>query len=84
VIGQINEFSLVIAAAVEEQAATTSDMSRSLGVAAAGSTEVIRVVAAVAEVGEATTLGARASKDASDDVAQYAASLQTLVSRFRF
>jgi methyl-accepting chemotaxis protein len=82
VIEQINEFSMLIAAAVEEQAATTSDMSRSLGVAASGSTEVIRVVTAVAEVGEATTEGARASKEAADDVARYAEALQGLVHRF--
>jgi methyl-accepting chemotaxis protein len=84
VIGQINEFSLTIASAVEQQAATTNSMSQSLGIAAAGSTEVIRVVAAVAEVSHATAESAQASKDASDDVATYAHTLNTLVDKFRY
>ncbi|WP_143447992.1 methyl-accepting chemotaxis protein [Kineosporia sp. R_H_3] len=84
VIGQINEFSMTIASAVEEQAATTSGMSRSLGVAAAGSSEVIRVVAGVAEVSRAAAQGAQGSKDASDDVATFAQNLNTLVARFRY
>jgi methyl-accepting chemotaxis protein len=75
---------MTIASAVEEQAATTSGMSRSLGVAAAGSSEVIRVVAGVAEVSRAAAQGAQGSKEASDDVATFAQNLNTLVARFRY
>ncbi|MFD2091257.1 methyl-accepting chemotaxis protein, partial [Blastococcus deserti] len=40
VIGQINDFQLTIASAVEEQTATTNEMSRSVGEAADGSGQI--------------------------------------------
>ncbi len=47
VIGQINDFQLTIASAVEEQTATTNEMSRSVGEAAQGSGQIAATAAVV-------------------------------------
>ena len=84
VIGQINEFSTTVASAVEEQSATTHVMTRAINDAASGSSEVSRVVAAVAEVANATADSAQASLDASEDLATFAKKLNALVATFRY
>lgn len=84
VIGQINEFSTTVASAVEEQSATTHVMTRAIAAAAAGSSEVARVVAAVAEVANATADSAQASLDASEHLASFAQKLNGLVATFKY
>ena len=84
VIGQINEFSTTVASAVEEQSATTHVMTRAIAAAAAGSSEVSRVVAAVAEVANATADSAQASLDASEHLASFAQKLNGLVATFKY
>ena len=84
VIGQINEFSSTIAAAVEEQSATTQGMNASVAQAAGGSSEVTHLVSAVAEVARAASDSARASRAASDDLAGHSQRLGALISQFTY
>ena len=84
VVAKIDEHSGSIAAAVEEQAATTAVMSRAIGQAADGSAEVSHVVTAVAEVSSATSESAKASEDASRQLAGVAERLNQLIATLKY
>ena len=84
VVDKIDEHSSTIAAAVEEQAATTQVMSAAIRQAADGSAEVSHVVGAVAEVSEATSASARASETASAQLGAFADRLNELVATLKF
>jgi methyl-accepting chemotaxis protein len=84
VIGQMNEYSITIAAAVEQQSVTTQEMNSSVGQAATGSSAVSHLVGAVSEVAGAASDSARASKAASADLARYSEQLGSLISRFSY
>ncbi len=58
VINQINDISGTIATAVEEQNATTNEMSRNVSEAAQGSGEITSNIAGVADAAQSTTRGA--------------------------
>ncbi|AEV86298.1 methyl-accepting chemotaxis protein [Actinoplanes sp. SE50] len=83
VIQRIGDYTTTIASAVEEQTATTGEMSRSVAEAAAGSGEVARTVTTVAEVAAATAEGARTTQQAAADLTRLAGDLTTLVGGFR-
>ncbi|MBO9570441.1 MAG: methyl-accepting chemotaxis protein [Cellulomonas iranensis] len=59
IIASINDFQLTIASAVEEQTATTNEMSRGVGEAATGSGEIASNITGVASSAQeaSTTLG---------------------------
>ena len=82
IIDQINDIQTTIASAVEEQAATTSEMSRSVGEAAAGSAEITESITNVADAAAGTTAGANDTRGAADELARMAAEMETLVSKF--
>ncbi|WP_213001229.1 methyl-accepting chemotaxis protein [Winogradskya consettensis] len=84
VIGQITDYSTTIASAVEEQSATTNEMTRSISDAAQGSGDVQASFAAVSQVTEATSDAARSSKEAADDLSGLATKLNALVGRFSY
>ncbi len=84
VIGEISEFSTVIASSVEEQSATTSEMSRAIGDAARSSSRVSQTFEAVADVASATADSARASRDAAEQLSALAVRLNSLVGGFTF
>jgi methyl-accepting chemotaxis protein len=73
VIGQIGDYTTTIASAVEEQTATTAEMSRSVAEAATNSGDVARTVSGVAEVATATADGAMATQQAAVDLTRLAA-----------
>ncbi|OJF12007.1 methyl-accepting chemotaxis protein [Couchioplanes caeruleus] len=83
VIAQIGDYTTTIASAVEEQTATTSEMSRSVAEAANGSGEVAHTVAGVAEVASATADGAKATHQAAGDLTRLASDLTKVVESFR-
>ncbi|GGQ59750.1 methyl-accepting chemotaxis protein [Couchioplanes azureus] len=83
VIAQIGDYTTTIASAVEEQTATTSEMSRSVAEAAHGSGEVAHTVAGVAEVAGATADGAKATHQAAGDLTRLASDLTRVVEGFR-
>jgi methyl-accepting chemotaxis protein len=83
VIQQIGDYTTTIASAVEEQTATTQEMSRSVAEAATSSGDVARTVSGVAEVASATADGAKSTQQAATDLAHMANELTSLVAGFR-
>lgn len=79
VINKINDYQNTIATAVEEQTATTNEITRNVTEAAQGSTEIARNILGVAEAARNTTLGASDTEKAAMELARMAASLQTTV-----
>jgi methyl-accepting chemotaxis protein len=84
VIDRINSLQTTIASAIEEQTATTSEMSRNIADVATGSTGISADVTAVATTAGNTTIGANAIRATADELADVSRDLQTLVGRFRF
>jgi len=83
IIEQINDTQSTIASAVEEQTATTNEMSRSVTEAATGSTDIASTIMGVARTAAETTAAAGSTAQAADDLARMAAELQQLVGQFR-
>jgi methyl-accepting chemotaxis protein len=83
VIGRINDYQNTIAAAVEEQTATTNEMARNVTEAATGSQEIAANVVGVASAAEITTTGVGESQRAAADLARMSSELQALVGQFR-
>ena len=83
IINQINDFQNTIASAVEEQTATTAEISRNVSEAALGSNEIAQNITSVAQAARSTTEGAANTKSSADELSRLAASLQDLVSQFR-
>ncbi len=84
IISRINAFQTTIAAAVEEQSATTREMSRSVTEAADGSAQIAAVVHDVASAVTETGAGVRSTREASEDLAGMADRLKAVVARFRY
>jgi len=84
IINQINDFQNSIASAVEEQTATTAEISRNVSEAALGSNEIAQNITGVALAARNTTEGASNTKSAADSLAKLASGLQELVSRFKY
>jgi methyl-accepting chemotaxis protein len=83
VIGKINDISGTIATAVEEQSATTNEMTRNVADAARGSGEITGNIAGVAEAAQGTSNSAQESQRAASELAQMAAQLHDLVTQFQ-
>jgi methyl-accepting chemotaxis protein len=83
-IGQINDATGTIAAAVEEQTATTNEIGRSASEAAVGSGEIARNILGVAEGAASTTQSLLETRAAATDVANTASELENLVGQFRY
>jgi methyl-accepting chemotaxis protein len=84
VMQRINDFQLTVAAAVEEQIATTQEMSRNVAQAAAGSGEIAANITGVADASVLTAQGVTESQQAVNDLARLSSELQALISRFRY
>ena len=83
IIEQINDIQTVVAAAVEEQAATTNEIGRSVTEAAQGSGEIARNITGVADSAQTTTQGANETHRAAEQLARLSTELLALVGRFR-
>jgi methyl-accepting chemotaxis protein len=75
IINRVNDISNTIASAVEEQTATTNEMSRNIADAARGSNEIAENIANVAKAVTETTEGARVTKTAAEALSGMAATL---------
>ncbi len=84
VILQINDISNTIASSVEEQTATTNEISRNVQEGAKGGAQVAENIVAVAQAAKSTTQGANDTQTAAGELARMAADLQKVVSGFRF
>jgi methyl-accepting chemotaxis protein len=83
VIAKINDFQTTIASAVEEQTATTGEMSRSIAEVASGSNRIATNIADVATASSSAVQGVTQTRRASDDVARTAEELRSLVGAFK-
>jgi methyl-accepting chemotaxis protein len=83
VICQVSDIASMIASAVEEQSATTSEMGRNVTEAAQGSSQIAESITGVADAAGHTTQGCGDVHNAAAELARMAAELRQLVSRFR-
>jgi methyl-accepting chemotaxis protein len=83
VIGKIHEYQTTIASAVEEQTATTQEMSRSIAEVASGSDRIAGRIADVAEASSASAEGVGQANRAGAEVARTAEDLRALVGAFK-
>jgi methyl-accepting chemotaxis protein len=84
IINQINDIQNTIASAVEEQTATTGEISRNVTEAARGSNEIAQNVTGVAQAARCTTEGAANTKGSADELSRLAVELQKLVAQFKY
>jgi methyl-accepting chemotaxis protein len=83
VIAQINNISATIATAVEEQSATTNEMTRNSREAASGAGDISANIAGVAQAAEGTLGRAQESQKAARDLASIASELTELMRQFK-
>jgi methyl-accepting chemotaxis protein len=83
IISKINDIQNTIASAVEEQTATTNEISRNVTEAAKGAAEIVESIGAVAQAAESTNHGAGDTKGAAGELSQMAAELQSLIFRLK-
>jgi methyl-accepting chemotaxis protein len=83
VIDQINAISGTIATAVEEQSATTNEMTRNASEAAKGASDISTSIGGVAQAAEGTSSRAQESQKAAQELAGIAAQLSTLMRQFK-
>ena len=82
IISQINDIQNTIATAVEEQTATTNEISRNVNDVASGNQEIARNITGVASAAKSTTEGAEYTNKAAGELARLASTMQTLVRQF--
>ncbi|WP_448073568.1 methyl-accepting chemotaxis protein [Georgenia yuyongxinii] len=84
VVGQINEYQMTIASAVEEQTVTTNAMFRSVAEAAAGAQDIAQNVTGVATAARATSDVTGDIDASTNELARMSDQLRERVSIFRF
>ena len=82
IINKIDDISSVIATAVEEQAATVSEISRNISTSAGSSARITETVEAVAIASRGISAGSSEIQNSSAELAKVAAKLKELVSKF--
>jgi methyl-accepting chemotaxis protein len=82
VVSRINDIATSIASMVEEQTATTNEMSRNVQEAAAGSIEIAENTAGVASAAESTKQGADDTGLASKELSKMSMTMQNLISDY--
>ena len=83
VINQINEISATIAAAVEEQSATTNEMTRNAGEAARGAGDISDNIKGVAQAAAGTLSRAQESQKAAQELASISTQIASLMRQFK-
>jgi methyl-accepting chemotaxis protein len=82
VIGEINDFQATIAAAVEEQTATTNEMNRNVAEAAGGSRDIAAAITGLAAGTEETNARVSDAQRAAAELARMSGELQDAIRRF--
>ncbi|MBJ7358813.1 methyl-accepting chemotaxis protein [Nocardioides sp.] len=82
IITSINDYQLTIASAVEEQTATTNEMTRNVSEASASSSEIAANISGVSSAADSTTEALAQTRSAVDELARMAAGLRQDISRF--
>jgi methyl-accepting chemotaxis protein len=83
VISQLNDFTNTIAAAVEEQSATTVEMSRGVSEASKGSDQIAEHVHGMAKAAQSTSSSANDSQQAAQQLVEMSTMLRELVAQFK-
>jgi methyl-accepting chemotaxis protein len=84
IINQISEIQNTVASAVEQQTATTNEISRNVMAAAQGSVEITDNLSGVAQAVQSASIGAAETQRAAAELSRMAADLRHLLSRFRY
>jgi len=84
IVAQISDRQTTIASAVEEQTATTNEMSRSVQEAASGSGQIAENITGVSSAADSTTQALTQTRIAVDELSRMAADLRTTVGRFTY
>lgn len=84
IISKIHEIQNTIAGAVEEQAATTREITRNVADAASGSAEIARNITGLADAANSTSQGAAELDKAARDLDTMASDLELMVKKFSF
>ncbi|HEV7211591.1 MAG TPA: methyl-accepting chemotaxis protein [Blastococcus sp.] len=84
IVAQISDRQTTIASAVEEQTATTNEMSRSVQEAASGSGQIAENITGVSTAADSTTQALTQTRTAVDELSRMAADLRTTVGRFTY
>ncbi|SFL95235.1 methyl-accepting chemotaxis protein [Geodermatophilus ruber] len=84
IVAQISDRQTTIASAVEEQTATTNEMSRSVFEAASGSGQIADNITGVSTAADSTTQALTQTRTAVDELSRMAADLRTTVGRFTY
>ncbi|MDQ2755872.1 MAG: methyl-accepting chemotaxis protein [Actinomycetota bacterium] len=82
IITSINDYQLTIASAVEEQTATTNEMSRNVSEAAMGSDEITANITGVSAAASATTQALAQTQAVVQELARTTTDLREAISRF--
>ena len=82
VIGEINNFQATIAAAVEEQTATTNEMNRNVAEAASGSQDIAAAITGLAAGTQETNQRVEDARAAASELARMSGELQDAIGRF--
>jgi methyl-accepting chemotaxis protein len=81
-IGRINEIQISIASAVEEQSATTVQVTHTVSEVSDGAEQISRHISVAADAARGTAAGANDTLAAASELASMAATLRNLVSEF--
>ncbi|SEM15879.1 methyl-accepting chemotaxis protein [Blastococcus sp. DSM 46786] len=84
IVAQISDRQTTIASAVEEQTATTNEMSRSVQEAADGTGQIAANITNVSGAADSTTQALTQTRTAVDELSRMAADLRTTVGRFSY
>ncbi len=84
IVAQISDRQTTIASAVEEQTATTNEMSRSVQEAAGGTGQIAVNITSVSTAADSTTQALGQTRTAVDELSRMAADLRTAVGRFSY
>ena len=82
IIARVSDYQTTIASAVEEQTATTTEMSRNVTQAATGSVHISEQITAVAREAQTTTAGIGQAQQAADQLAQLSTQLRQAIDHF--
>ena len=84
VVGQISEISTTIAGAIEEQAVTTTEITRNISEAAEGTHQVVQNYAEITSASKTTAEGTGSIFTASQNLSRMGTELKALVEKYRY
>ena len=84
IAAKVNDISGAIAAAVEQQTATTNEIGRNVQEAAKASNEITHSIQSVARTSREAAQGARETQKAAQLLTELSTNMQRILSGFRF